>query len=202
VSIGVVVCCSAQYAHHLPGWYDSVRNLNTQPAHVVVVTDSVVPDFNCTTVLMSGEFAFGKWLNAGVNACPTDWVAWIGVDDRYRPHALDGIERDDVDAVAFGLQYSTGLVWPSQGFVGDVEQALQRCPVPCGSPFRKALWAASPFVEDQPIIEDWAFWVGLVKHGARIGATGRIDVDYDYGDHHTIPDHSDVAARVRAWAQA
>ena len=200
MSIGIVVCCSQKYAEHLPGWYESVQALNTQPAHIVVVTDTVVPDFPCTTVLMQGAFQFGAWLNAGVEVCPTEWVAWIGVDDRYRPHALDDIDRDDLDVVAFGLQYSTGLVWPSQGFVGTVQDALERCPVPCGSPFRRSLWTASPFVEDHPLIEDWAFWVGLVKHGARIGATGRIDVDYAYGNHAPPADHHDLAARVRAWA--
>ena len=41
----------------------------------------------------------------------TDWVVWIGADDRFRPTALDGIERDDADVVALGFQYDTGQTW-------------------------------------------------------------------------------------------
>jgi hypothetical protein len=207
VSIGVVVCAGTGYLDHLPGWWESVQGLTTAPDMVVIVTDDVaaatatVPaGVSCTIVAGSVPFVFADWLNAGFAACDTDWVVWCGVDDRYYPHALDGIDGADADVVAYGFRYSTGQVWPAQAFTGTAEDAVARNPVPCGSPVRRWLWQAHPFQAFPPYRiggEDWLFWVQAAECGARFAATGREDVLYDYGPHHFEPDYMEIRSRIR-----
>ena len=206
MSIGIVVCAGTGYLHHLPQWWQSVAALTTQPDQVVIVTDDVAaaaatvpPGMTCLVTQGPMPFVFADWLNAGFAACDTDWVAWCGVDDRYHPHALDGIADADADVVAFGFRYTTGQVWQDGAFTGSVADALARNPIPCGSPVRRWLWQAHPFRSFPPHHiggEDWLFWVQAVQCGARFAATGRIDVDYDYGPDHYEPDYSEIRTRI------
>lgn len=207
MSVGVVVCAGTGYLHHLPAWWESVTALATPPDHVVIVTDDVaaaamtVPaGVTCVVTQGSTPFVFADWLNAGFAACPTDWVAWCGVDDRYAPHALDGIDGTDADVVAFGFRYTTGQVWAEGAFTGTTVDAVVRNPIPCGSPVRRWLWEAHPFQAFPPHHiggEDWLFWVQAVECGARFASTGRIDVTYDYGPEHYEPDYSEIRERIR-----
>jgi len=183
MSIAVVTTCYS-YFEFLPAWAASVAALDTQPDEVVVVTSStadaaaaVAPHLDHVRLVWSEDpFSFGGWFNQAVAATSCEWVAWLGCDDTYRPHALDGIERDEADVVAFGMQYAAGQWRPNPSNAGL--RAVRSNEVPCGSPFRRRLWEALPFQPQLAPYEDWALWVGFAHLNARFATTGRIDFDY------------------------
>jgi len=204
VSVGVCVAVSDSYAAHLSGWAVSVKALDPAPDQVVIAAQSrptveLPPGWEWRPLRVSDEPSFGELWDQAIGAVDTDWVAWIGVDDRYRPGALAGIDESPADVVAFGFAYTTGQTWLPNPTRENV-LACAANQVPCGSPLRRALWepgfgnAFGPF-------GDWATWVGLALAGAEFTTTGRIDVDYYYDDH-VPPPLEDYPRKLREWVEA
>jgi len=204
MSIGVVTVASDLYAENLPAWAESVRALNTQPDQIVIACQTVPVDLDldCTIVLIPADepWDFATWWNRAIAACDTDWVAWCGVDDTYRPHAMDSIERNDADVVGLGFQYDTGQTWIPQADNAAI-RAVEGNLIPCGSPFRKSLWQRMPIPQGFGPLADWAFWVGLAFINARFASTGRIDVDYSFAGH-INPPIEPTRTQIRDWVQS
>ena len=203
MTISVVVACSDAYAHHLPAWAASVAALTRQPDEVIVAAESFpvldLPTWTYVPLDMA-EVSFGALWNQAIRAASCEWVAWIGADDTYRAHALDGIERDDADVVAFGFQYDTGQAWLPQPTNAGV-RAVDSNHVPCGSPFRRSLWDSMPIPAQFGPLADWGFWTGLAFVGARFATTGRIDVDYAFAGH-VNPPLEPTRTQMRDWVQS
>lgn len=206
MTLAVVTVCHS-YFDFLPGWARSVAALDTEPDEIVIVTSDIERAVTAagdvlprlTVVRRDGPMQFGEWFNDAVSACSSEWVAWIGCDDRYRPHALDGIERDDADVVAFGMAYDAGTWMPSPSAASIL--TLSGNEVPCGSPFRRSLWERSPFTPHLTPYEDWALWAGFARDGARFTATGRID--FDYRHHAGTPTEAEpTRTRIRQWLES
>lgn len=203
VTAGVVGVCG-NFHDHIPAWLDSVRSLNRAPDQITLLAapHESLHDLDGVNIVLTGErFHFGKWLNVAVEHSPTDWIAWAGLDDRYRPHALDGVDDWTADVVSFGLQYDTGQTWrDAEPSPAEILRA-ESCPIPCGSPFRRDMWARQPFAPQFAPFEDWALWVGFAREGARFATTGRIDIDYEYAGHTAPPEHN-IRARLKEWGTA
>lgn len=205
-TIGVVTTCHT-YTHFLAGWCGSVRNLNTKPDKVVIAcTDEAttraaidLPEF--TLVQVDEPFGLGKYLNAAIAACETDWIVWIGADDRYRMHALDGLRFSQADVVAMGLQFGHGGAWHPHAVSPDAVLAVNENYVPCGSAFRRRLWQQIPFQPHLAPFEDWALWVGFAHLGATFTSTGRIDFDYGQHPDQIVPDMEPTRSRIAEWAK-
>lgn len=192
VTAGCIV--ARNYQEWLPGWFDSVSRLITQPDEVVVVTDiDVLPEGVRRIQAPTTVFHWPTWHRTLFDACETDYVSWVNADDRYRPFALS--DWPDADVVVFGNQYGTGN--------DDVESLLriQYNHVPCGSPVRLDAYRRSPGFVDLMPYSDWALWVGLAKTGATFARTGRMD--YHYRAHADTPTEIEpTRSRIRAWAQS
>jgi len=138
------------------------------------------------------DFAYSDMLNLGFEYCDTDWISWIGIDDRYRPHALDKLDECKADVLALGFEYDTGQIWTPANVTGEQILSLQANMIPCGSPVRRDLWNQHPFDQRISPYEDWCFWIGTAVAGATYECTLSIDVDYAYAGHF-VP--CDVKAR-------
>ena len=141
------------------------------------------------------DFAFSDMLNLGFEYCDTDWISWIGIDDRYRPHALDKLDSCEADVLALGFEYDTGQIWTPANVTAEQILSLQANMIPCGSPVRRELWNEHPFDQRISPYEDWCFWIGTAVAGATYESTLNIDVDYAYAGHF-VP--CDVKARSTA----
>lgn len=199
VSLGVVSICHS-YPEKIDGWLTSVRALNRKPDEIVLVLwngidlDSLDLQ-GVKVVLWDGDFAYSDMMNLAFENCQTDWVSWIGIDDRYKPHALDKIDTCQADVLALGFQYDTGQIWTPTKTHAEEILALHANMIPCGSPVRKWLWERQPFEQRIAPFDDWCFWVGTAVSGATYDATLNIDVDYEYAGH-WVPNDSEARATV------
>jgi hypothetical protein len=214
-TIGIVTACHT-YERFLPAWMQSVKGLHRQPDRVVIAAtnparvvlalsdESYPTDYR--VVNAPQPFKWGDTLNAAIEACDTDWIVWIGADDTFLPHALDGWETSTYDIVCFGLQtskhgYARTISAPlSRAIVCDTDNRNQ---IPCGSPFKRRIWERTPFdsANFSPY-EDWAFAYQTVFRGATVGTTGRVDYTYTIHDGQvsaTAPKEEAFATELSMW---
>lgn len=185
------------YPEDVPGWIESVRSLNRKPDKIVLVLNIEIDksEFDLDGLTVVGwfdDFAYSDMMNLAFENCQTNWVSWIGIDDRYRPHALDRIDSCQADVLALGFQYDTGQIWTPSNVTAEQVLGLHANMIPCGSPVRRWLWERNPFDQRIAPFDDWCFWVGTAVSGATYDSTLNIDVDYAYAGH-TVP--SDSLAR-------
>lgn len=201
-TIGIVTTVGTYY-QHLPQWADSIRRLERQPDQIVIAASepwrvwNAIDLPNMRVVAADGEFLLSRFLNIAIGATTTDWIAWIGVDDAYRPCALNGLDLLDADVFVYGMQIQNGGNWHG-GLLSDCHLYN---PIPCGSPFRSWIWERSPFKEHLAPYEDWAFWIAADHHGARARQSGRIDFDYRIHPDQTQHDTVTATRRIQEWAR-
>ena len=201
-SIGVVGICHG-YPEKINGWVAAVRDLQTKPDEIVLVLwtgiDKTELDLDGIKVIdWNGDFEYSNMMNLAVENCQTDWIAWIGVDDRYRPWALNKLKETDADVLALGFQYDTGQVWLPNKTNPDEILSMRANMIPCGSPFKRWLWEKIPFDQTIAPSDDWVFWLGTAISGASYDSTFGIDVDYEYAGH-WVPDEIQARARISDW---
>lgn len=201
-TLGVVSICHG-YPEKIPGWVDSVRALNRKPDEIVLVLwDQIILDDldldGIKVIGWSGDFEFSNMMNLAIENCKTDWIAWIGIDDRYRPHALDKIDTTQADVLALGFEYDTGQIWSPTVTHAEEILSMRANMIPCGSPFKRWLWERIPFDQSIAPSDDWQFWLGTALSGATYDSTLDLDVDYEYAGH-WVPNESECRARLMQW---
>lgn len=201
-TVGVVSICHG-YPEKIPGWIESVRALNRKPDEIVLVLwDQIILDDldldSIKVVGWSGDFEFSNMMNLAIENCKTDWIAWIGIDDRYRPHALNKIDTTQADVLALGFEYDTGQIWSPTVTHAEEILSMRANMIPCGSPFKRWLWERIPFDQSIAPSDDWQFWLGTALSGATYDSTLDLDVDYEYAGH-WVPNESECRARLMQW---
>lgn len=198
-TLGVVSICHS-YPEKIAGWLDSVRALNRKPDQIVLVLWSGIDksqlDLDDVKVIFwDGDFEYSNMMNLAFQNCDTDWISWIGIDDRYKPHALDKIDTCEADVLALGFQYDTGQIWTPANVTAEQILSLHANMIPCGSPVRKWLWEQQPFEQQIAPFDDWCFWIGTALSGAKYDCTLNLDVDYEYAGH-WVPNESEARRTV------
>ena len=198
-TLGVVSICHG-YPDDINGWLESVSKLNRKPDQIVLVLWTGIDRANLNldgikVIDWSGDFAYSLMMNLAFENCQTEWVSWIGIDDRYRPHALDKIDTCAADVLALGFQYDTGQIWTPANVTAQQVLSLHANMIPCGSPVRRWLWERNSFDQRIAPFDDWCFFVGTAVSGATYDCTLNIDVDYAYAGH-TVPSDSLARATV------
>jgi len=205
-TIGIVTTCHT-YTHFIPDWSASVAELNRQPDEVIVACTkvaNVIPNLDgrltdTTVISVPQPFGLGKYLNRAIRGLDTDWVAWIGADDRYCPTALDDLPLESADVIAFGMQWPNGTTTIPRNVTAARVLQVSDNPVLCGSLFRRSLWETHPFNEDLHPFEDWGFWVGCAAQGARFACTGQVDFHYSTHGAQNHPPQEPTRTKIREW---
>ena len=199
-TIGIITTVGT-YERFVPEWAEQIAHLNTQPDRIVIAAQAPekvqagLRGLDAEVIEGPGEFQFGTYLNHAVARCATDWIVWLGVDDLYHRHALDGLRESKADARIYGMRFGRNT-WTG----GQPQDCLQYNPVPCGSPFRRWIWEQQPFDPEIAPYEDWAFWIGAFYLGARFESSGEIDFTYRQHDSQLKYEEKVNAERVREWA--
>ena len=193
------------YPQDIPGWIESVRSLNRQPDKIVLVLFNEIDKSNLDLEGIKvldwfQDFAFSDMMNLAFEHCQTEWISWVGIDDRYRPHALDKIDSCAADVLALGFQYDTGQIWTPANVTKEQVLGMHANMIPCGSPVRRWLWERNTFDQRIAPFDDWCFWIGTAVTGASYECTLDIDVDYAYAGH-TVPSDSLARATVNQYLQ-
>lgn len=207
-TVGIVTACHT-YTHFLEQWCAGIRGLNTKPDQIVIAAsdptevlqtvEGKLPDYKVTKPRT--DFVLGSYLNHAIEACETDWIIWIGVDDRYRPHALDGLKFVNQDVRAMGMRYTNGREWIPSNLSADQILRVTANEIPCGSAFRRALWEKYPFNTEMAPFEDWALWIGFAALGATFTSSGRVDFDYAEHPAQITPPLEPTRTRIREWSK-
>lgn len=209
MSVGIVTTCYS-YFHFLPDWTKSVANLNRKPDKVVLATKNpshqhvlqISEQTKCDFVAVKiDQWNFADALNTAISACNTDWIVWIGCDDWFYPHALDGWENSKYDVVNFGLEFPDKSYKRIQNppTKEDVLDLSNRNLMPCGSPFRRYLWENIPFSKELSPYEDWGFSIGAAIQNAKFGSTERIDYVYRIHRDQIRYDDAPIIKRISQW---
>ncbi len=204
-SIGIVGICHG-YESKIEGWIKSINSLNRKPDEVVLVLNTDIDrenfDLNGIKVIdWSETYNFSLMLNAGFENCNCEYIAWIGIDDRYRPNALDKCKKIKADVVAFGLQVDNGDVWIPQNLSKEEVLKLEQNVIPCGSLVRKVFWENNKFDPLAVPIDDWAFWVGVALQNATFESTGEINFDYEF-EGHVHPSLESAQNQIRKFVES
>lgn len=206
-TIGVITTCYS-YQKYIPEWVASVNGLNRTPDKVVIATTDTAHDamayakdnLNCdfSVVQTKEPWVFAKALNDAVAQCDTDWIVWIGVDDIFLPHALDGWEDSEKDMITFGLTFpdNSYIRTPDAPTAEQVIDLSNGNLIPCGSPFKRSLWEKSKFDGSFTPLEDWVFGVDAALNGATFGTTGRVDFIYRVHDQQQRPDERPFTTKL------
>jgi len=207
-TVGVVTTVHT-YHHFLDRWAAGVRGLQEKPDRIVIAATSpnevhrnLDGRLDGYKVVQAQEpFGLGAYLNTAIDACRTDIIVWIGVDDRYRPQALNGLRFMDADVIGMGMQYPSGRQWIPSAPTAQQVLKVQENLLPCGSAFHRKFWAARPFQPHLAPFEDWALWVGFAALGARFATTKRIDFDYSQHADQIVPPLEPTRTRIAEWAK-
>ncbi len=209
MTIGIITTCYSYY-HFLPQWTNSVASLNRKPDKIVIATENpshpnileVPKKVGCDFLAVKiNEWNFANALNTAISHCDTDWIVWIGCDDWFYPHALDGWENSKFDIVNFGLEfpdksYTRIQKAPKKDEVLDLTNGNL---IPCGSPFRKKIWEKNSFNSSLSPYEDWAFGVGAAINNARFGSTERIDFVYRIHKNQIRYRDKSIVKKIELW---
>lgn len=180
------------YSRFVGRWWAAVERMRPGPSEVVVVHTDPEPlgllaaapaGLAVRSVPIPASPAVDFW-NAGVEAASQPWVSTIGVDDCYRPDALELLAKADKAGAEIMVwhHYELGShVWHTSWN----PKVLKRCNTVQGaSPFRRDLWQR---VGGFPRVawSDWGFWLRCSKAGAKVAHSQRVGVDFDPGVGHS-----------------
>lgn len=192
MSIGVVtVAVGEPYTQRLIAWADAVATLERTPDVVTVVSnrlgrdlvtqlDDILGDWQLVGSARSWRHHPQVLINDAIQMTDTDWICKMDADDLFLPHALNDVDdATDADVFMFGIEIQgRGLTFA--GVQADMIVRAEQNLVFSGSPFRRWLWTDNQFRD--MIYEDWAFWIGCAKQGARFKSSGRVDYIYQLHD--------------------
>lgn len=218
-SLTIVTTCT-RYGKYLPQWSASIARQTMRPGAVVVFTHGMESDreagrlalaainqagITVTHVHHPGTLDFGVARNHAVALAQTDWAMHLDADDSLLPHAIADFAAlaPHADVISAGYVLS-GTVF---GTTSRRDRLYQNADGPAAlhmtalcsgvSPFRKSLWAQSPYRTDMLGAWDTALWIGFAHLGARFRATTRAVFVY----HQHADSIFNVRRRVLGWAR-
>lgn len=138
-------------------WYQSVENLDPQPAHVIVATDRKLPLGSGYQQIDVREPYHWEAFNAAVEAAETEWVAGLAIDDRLPPDAFVDIDMSgDVEA-SFSVD-SEGRVYKPDNHKWSRIMGAEWYPLSGYQIVKRDVWMRHPL---RPVV--WADWIQALE---------------------------------------
>jgi hypothetical protein len=176
MSVAVVSAVWGDYLRFLPGWVEMVGLLSPQPDQVVIATvpkhAAEVRRMSGATVVVqdgnppAGDFMVPWMINQAVKAVTADWLALLGMDDRFLPHAIASLNDVDADIVSISAMTTNGTFIQAR-----TEQHLRVVAddmILGPSYIRTKLFREMGGYRTEWFLSDWMLWVDAYLAGGRI----------------------------------
>lgn len=185
--VSVIIPCY-NYGCYLPEAVGSVLNQTYQNFEIVIVNDGSPDDtkevaekliaehpqhqIRLINQANSGQPAIAR--NNGIAEAKGEYILPLDADDKLAPQAIESYIRAVEDypeqpIVVFGWLQYFGVeenLWKTQPFSPD--RLLRRTLLPYCSIFHRSVWEfQNGYSANVPGYEDWDFWVGAAKMGAK-----------------------------------
>jgi len=168
------------YDQFLPRWVEAIKNLNTKPKRVIVISDRPRKIDIAEVVIIKPD---PKWntpnpyyANWVANNTDTEWLLLADIDDMVKPDILDGLENVDADVYLMGLDINGVETYLPPYLTNEQIYSLPNCYFAFGSPIKRE-WALKFPFHDTPY-GDWIFWREIARAGARFAWSGRVGYWY------------------------
>jgi hypothetical protein len=168
------------YDQFLPRWIEAIKNLNTKPKRVIVISDRPRKIDIAEVVIIKPD---PKWntpnpyyANWVANNTDTEWLLLADIDDMVKPDILDGLENVDADVYLMGLDINGVETYLPPYLTNEQIYSLPNCYFAFGSPIKRE-WALKFPFHDTPY-GDWIFWREIARAGARFAWSGRVGYWY------------------------
>lgn len=168
------------YDQFLPRWVEAIKNLNTKPKRVIVISDRPRKIDIAEVVIIRPD---PKWntpnphyANWVANNTNTKWLLLADIDDMVKPDILDGLENVDADVYLMGLDINGVETYLPPHLTNEQIYTLPNCYFAFGSPIKRE-WALKFPFHDTPY-GDWIFWREIARAGAKFAWSGRVGYWY------------------------
>jgi glycosyltransferase involved in cell wall biosynthesis len=186
-TVSVIVPCY-NYACYLPEAVESVLNQTYQDFEIIIVNDGSPDDtkevaekliaehpqhqIRLINQANSGQPAIAR--NNGIAEAKGEYILPLDADDKLAPQAIELCLRAAKDypgqpVVVYGWMKRFGVeetVWKTKPF--SPHQLLHRDKLPYCSMYHRSVWEfQNGYSANVPGYEDWDFWVGAAKMGAK-----------------------------------
>jgi len=182
------------FAQYVEPWWDAVRNVNRHPDKIVIAhyepdTAGVTkrPDWwsadRLVTIPTEPGRPMNELMNSAFKTVDTDWIMWIGLDDLILPEAfdeLDAAHEVEADILVSGCLFTGGGQWMGRW---DTSMLRERPPIPSNSPIRRQTMIDAGGIDDCKY-NDWAIWLRLAKHQAKVYQGTKYGMLYHTGEKH------------------
>lgn len=168
------------YDQFLPRWQEAIKNLNTKPKRVLVISDrpreievaEVIvieprPDWNTPNPHYANYVAKNTF---------TEWLLVMDIDDLIEPDALDDLEEVQADIYLMGININGNEKYLPPKLSNEEIASLPACYFCFGSPIKRDLVLKFPF-HDTPY-GDWIFWREAARGGAKFAWSNRVGYIY------------------------
>ena len=168
------------YDQFIPRWLEAIKNLNTQPKNVVVISDTFrkIDGVQVVTYPINAKWSLpiSYYANFVCQNYKTEWMLVADIDDMVKPDILDGLENLDADVHLMGLDINGEETYLPPYLTNEQIYTLPNNYFAFGSPFKRE-WALKFPFQETPYC-DWIFWRQIAKAGAKFAWSGRVGYWY------------------------
>jgi hypothetical protein len=191
MSVSIITAVwGTRYNPYIARWWESIRNLNTKPSEVVLVSDkdselhATIPDWVDVPVkkIETQCDYYKEWWATAVRSSTKEWIVSMAIDDQFHPEALDFVSTADGDLVIDHCIFLQGGEWLGQW---EPTQTQDRRFAPAGiSPFNRRIADLYLQMPKDIYHDDYLFYLLAAKANVRVHKTSNYRIIHDLGDDH------------------
>jgi hypothetical protein len=168
------------YDKYLERWSEALKNLNTKPKRIMVISDRPREIEIAEVVVIEPKPEWNvpnpHYANYVANNTDTKWLLLMDIDDMIKPDALDDLNEVEADVYLMGIDINGNEIYLPPQLSNEQIYSLPNCYFAFGSPIKRE-WALKFPFHDTPY-GDWIFWREIARAGAKFAWSGRVGYFY------------------------
>ena len=202
----VVAVWGTRYNPYIARWWESLRNLKTQPNEIVVVSDkdselhATIPDWVAVPVVkIEADLEYyQQWWDLAFTKATQDYIIGLPIDDQFHSEALDFLQETDADLIIDNCTILQGGEWLGNW---DTQATYTRRFAPASiSPFSRRIAILYGQMPKETYWDDYVFYLLAVKAGVSIYKTDKYRMIHDLGADHETVSGLNMKGSLKPWA--